>query len=148
MEENERQEGFTVKDRRRFSAVGEAKEELAQERRSDGPETAEADGGSSEPLETRQGRDEADGTKEQPPPVPMDFSTLVLSLANSALFQLGLVKLPGAGEPKKDLSGAKQTIDILGLLEEKTRGNLTEPEKKILAETLFQLRMAFVEVSK
>ncbi len=71
-----------------------------------------------------------------------------MSLANTALFQLGLIKIPGSEEPEKDLHGARQTIDLVALLEEKTKGNLTEQEAKILKETLFQLRMAYVESSK
>ena len=49
---------------------------------------------------------------------------------------------------KPDLEGARQTIDLIAILEQKTKGNLTEEEKKLVNETLFQLRMAFVEVSK
>ncbi|MBI5251916.1 MAG: DUF1844 domain-containing protein [Desulfomonile tiedjei] len=78
---------------------------------------------------------------------PMDFNSLVLSLANTALFQLGLIKVPDA-ESAKDVAGARQTIDLLALIQDKTRGNLTEQEEKILKETLFQLRMAFVEAAK
>ena len=78
----------------------------------------------------------------------MDFSLFVLSLANTALMQLGLIKLPNAQDLPKDVHAARQTIDILAMLEEKTRGNLDDEEKKLLVETLFQLRMAFVEATR
>jgi hypothetical protein len=71
-----------------------------------------------------------------------------LSLANTALYQLGFIKVSESEEVQKDLPGARQIIDIVAMLEEKTRGNLTDQEKKIITETLFQLRMAFVEASK
>lgn len=79
----------------------------------------------------------------------MDFSTLIASLAQTGLFQLGLFRTSDMAEPMKpDLDGARQTIDLIAILEQKTQGNLTEEEKKLVNETLFQLRMAFVEVSK
>jgi hypothetical protein len=77
----------------------------------------------------------------------VDFPSFVLSLANSALFQLGLVKGPD-GEANKDTQAARQLIDIIAMLEQKTKGNLTEEEAKLVSETLFQLRMAYVEATK
>src|SRR5208283_5182204 len=73
-------------------------------------------------------------------PRPLDFSSFILSLANTALFQLGFVKVSESEEAQQDLPGARQIIDIIAMLEEKTRGNLTDQEKKIITETLFQLR--------
>jgi hypothetical protein len=139
MEEPESKEEFKVTDRRRFTGEGGTKESTeAQEK----PATKEAP-----QEEQRQARAESKTTASQPPP-PMDFSMFVLSMANTALFQLGFIKDPDAGEAPKDLQGARQTIDLIALMEEKTRGNLTEQEAKIIKEALFQLRMAFVEASK
>ncbi len=74
---------------------------------------------------------------------------MIASLAQSSLFQLGLMRTPDMKEPiEPDLEGAKQTINLIAILEQKTKGNLTEQEKKLIDDTLFQLRMAFVEVSK
>ena len=74
---------------------------------------------------------------------------MIASLAQTALFQLGMVRTPDMKEPMEpDLEGASQTIDLISLLELKTRGNLTKQEKKLIDDTLFQLRMAFVEMSK
>jgi len=136
MDEAEPKDEFKVTDKRRFTTEGESKpgDEATSQR-------AERQEPPPEPGETGQRRD-------QRPPKPIDFSTLVLSLANTCLFQLGFVRTSESEEVKKDLDGARQTIDILGLLEEKTRGNLTDQEQKVLTETLFQLRMAFVEASK
>ncbi len=145
MDESERDEGFKVSDKRRFTSEGEVKQETetaAEEPARDAAEEPAKD-------ETEQAGEEAPreepGEKESLPPV--DFTGLVLSLGNTALFQLGLVQGP-EGKMDRDLTGARQTIDIIALLEEKTKGNLTDQEQKILTETLFQLRMAFVEASK
>ncbi len=136
MEDPESNEGFTVKDKRRFTTEGSSKEEPQPEEKA--TESAQ------EKVETNE---EPTGGP-QPPPRPMDFATLILSLANTALFQLGLIRGSESEEVKKDLPGARQTIDLIALLQEKTKGNLTEQEARILEETLFQLRLAFVEVSK
>ena len=81
----------------------------------------------------------------------IDFSTFVLSLGTSALYQLGEIgdsksKTEGPVEP--NLPGARQTIDTLEMLTEKTRGNLTDTESKLLESILYELHMRFVEASK
>jgi hypothetical protein len=78
----------------------------------------------------------------------MDFTTFCLSLASSAMMHLGLVPYPETGKAEKQLPMAKQTIDILALLEEKTRGNLTAEESKLLETVLYDLRIRFVEASR
>jgi hypothetical protein len=75
----------------------------------------------------------------------IDFSTFVLSLASSAMVHLGCVPDPGGQEEAADLNLARQTIDILALLEAKTRGNLTPEEGRLLARVLHDLRVAWVE---
>jgi hypothetical protein len=74
------------------------------------------------------------------------FEHLLSSLYMTALMQLGLMHPEGA-EPRLDLMGARSTIDTLAVLEQKTRGNLTEAERNILQQTLYGLHMAFVEVT-
>jgi hypothetical protein len=77
----------------------------------------------------------------------IDFNTFVLSLSTSALMHLG----EGAEKGEKDggavvdLAMARQTIDLLGLLEQKTRGNLSGEEERLLTQVLFDLRMRYVE---
>ncbi|MEM7137511.1 MAG: DUF1844 domain-containing protein [Myxococcota bacterium] len=76
----------------------------------------------------------------------IDFNTLVLSLSTSALMHLG--KLPDADNATVNLAHAKQSIDCIALLEEKTRGNLTGEEERLLSEVLYDLRLRFVAASK
>lgn len=79
----------------------------------------------------------------------MDFSTFIMSLASSAMVNLKQVPAPpGAEELPMDLDAAKQIIDILGILEEKTRGNLDASESKLLSSLLYDLRMKFVDVQR
>ncbi len=80
--------------------------------------------------------------------IPVTFSSFVLSLATSALINLGLENNPETGTKSVELSMAKQIIDLLSLLQEKTKGNLTVEEEGHLTQTLFALRMKFVELGK
>jgi hypothetical protein len=78
----------------------------------------------------------------------IDFATFILSLSHSALVHLGDAPDPAGGAGGVDLTMARQTIDLLGLLQERTRGNLTGEEERILDQILFDLRMRYVEVAK
>ena len=79
-------------------------------------------------------------------PLPgIDFSTLVLSLATSAMVHMGLVPESEGGSTEKNLPLAQQTIDTLELLQNKTRGNLTDDETKLLQSVLYELRMSYVK---
>jgi hypothetical protein len=78
----------------------------------------------------------------------VDFHTFVLSLGSSALLHLGELEHPDVGAPQKDLPLAKHTIDILVMLEEKTKGNLTPAEEKLIASLLYDLRLRYVEAQK
>lgn len=78
----------------------------------------------------------------------IDFATFVLSLSHSALMHLGEAPDPETNAMATNLPLAKQNIDILGLLEEKTKGNLSGDEERLLAQVLFDLRMRYVERSK
>jgi hypothetical protein len=118
--------GFTVTDRRSFSEGGEPRE--AQE--------------SAAPPATT---DAAPGAPTLP---AVDFHTFVLSLGSSALLHLGELEHPDVGAPQKDLPLAKHTIDILVMLEEKTRGNLTPAEEKLIGSLLYDLRLRYVEAQK
>ena len=81
-------------------------------------------------------------------PHNLDFSTFILSLATGALIQMGLVPDPQTKKTQKNLELAKQNIDLLGLLQSKTKGNLTEDEDKLLESILGEVRLRFVEVKK
>jgi hypothetical protein len=85
--------------------------------------------------------------EEHSAPPSIDFNTFVLSLSTSALMHLG--QLPGAGDDSTvNLAHAKQSIDCIALLEEKTRGNLTGEEERLIAEVLYDLRLRFVAETK
>ncbi|MSP62099.1 MAG: DUF1844 domain-containing protein [Myxococcales bacterium] len=78
----------------------------------------------------------------------VDFGTFVISLGSSVLVHLGELSVPGEAESRRDLPLAKQTIDILGMLAEKTRGNLTSDEAQLLEHLLYDLRLKYVEAKK
>jgi hypothetical protein len=78
---------------------------------------------------------------------PMTFERFIQSLYMQALVQLGGAAAPGQ-QPQVDLLGARQTIDMLAVLAEKTRGNLTPAEDKLLQTALFEMRMGFLEVTQ
>ena len=86
-----------------------------------------------------------DKTCDEPIPA-IDFVTFVLSLSTNAMVSLGLLPRSEGGDKKRDLPLARQTIDILALLQEKTRGNLTGEEERILDSVLYDLRMTYVQV--
>jgi hypothetical protein len=77
----------------------------------------------------------------------IDFTTLVLSLSHSALVHLGDAPDPG-GDVAISLPMARQSIDLIAMLQDKTRGNLSGEEERTLAQALFDLRMRYVEVTK
>ena len=125
--------GFSVSDRRAFTNTGEPRPE---EPPADAPAAQDAAPGPA-PGATSAGALPA-----------VDFHTFVLSLGSSALLHLGELEAPGAGGPQKDLALAKHTIDILVMLEEKTRGNLAPAEEKLMTSLLYDLRLRYVEATK
>jgi len=82
---------------------------------------------------------------EHPP--AMNFETLVQSVYMTTIVQLGGAT-PEGQQPQVDLMGARQSIDMLGILAEKTQGNLTDSEQRLLESALFEVRMAFLEITQ
>jgi len=82
------------------------------------------------------------------PRPPVDFTTFVLSLASTAMIQLGIAPNPETGKQESDPELARETIDLLGMLRDKTRGNLTPEESKFFDAVLYDLRVQFVEASR
>ena len=78
----------------------------------------------------------------------IDFSTFLLSLASSAMMHMGLVPDPSGQRPEVHLELAKQTIDMLAMLRDKTRGNLTPEEQNLFERVLHDVRVAYVEQMK
>ena len=131
-----KQGGFTVTDRRSFAGAEAGKAEDAAPPAPSGPPSDSVP----EPPDARRGRESA---------LPaVDFHTFVLSLGSSALLHLGELEHPEGGSAEKDLPLAKHTIDILSMLEEKTKGNLTSAEEKLIQSLLYDLRLRYVNASK
>ena len=85
----------------------------------------------------------------EPPEPPLPFAAFVFSLASSAAIHFGDLPDPVTGsKAEPNLEGAAQMIEILTLLEEKTRGNLTAEERQLLEQVLYELRMRFVEAKQ
>jgi hypothetical protein len=138
-EEKQEGKGFTVQDRRRFSPeTGEAREDAA--------EAQEAANQASPQTTAAQERVES---AAQPDALPeIDFSTFVISLSTQVLMHLGEIANPVSGNVEADISVAKQMIDILAMLNEKTRGNLNANEAQLMEGILFDLRMKYFESVK
>ena len=136
VEEKEGKKDFVVKDRRIF-----AEENKDAEEKESAPVQEEKE------AETKGAKEEqAAETQEPPPPLPeMNFATFVASLNASALLQLGAIEDPTTSTKSKTLPMAKQTIDILSMLQDKTVGNLSEEEGNLLKNVLYDLRMMYVK---
>lgn len=146
MSEREEEKEFVVRDRRRFTEEGE-------ERSSSEAPPAGAARTAEEAI--RGGPKGPDPEKEPtpvgaPPPDPrIDFTTFAFSLGSSALMHLGETPHPETGEAvQPNLELAKETIDLLAMLEEKTKGNLTQEEARFLSALLYDLRLRFIEAAK
>lgn len=88
----------------------------------------------------------AAGKAPQGGPLEMNFERVIESFYMSALIQMGAIRQDNE-PPRVDIIGARQTIDSLAVLQEKTKGNLTEREKTLMQNVLFELRMAFIEIT-
>ena len=133
--------GFKVVDRRPFSVDGtrrEGAEEKTSERLSEHRTPAAAPGAASATREPA----------EYLEPEGSGFETLVSYLSTTAMFQLGVLPGPSGERIPSDMVSARRTIDLLDILQEKTRGNLTPAESRFLEEVLYELRLSYVEVEK
>lgn len=133
-DESEKEKGFRVDDRR-TSKTGASEEEGT-------PPSEDVGGnGEGEKQDQPQPGDVADALK-------VDFSTFVFSLFSSALIQLGDMTDPITGKMDTNLSAAKQTIDIVDILREKTKGNLTEEESQLLENASAELKWKYLDAVK
>jgi len=139
MAEEKQEKGFVVRDKRYFDEEGNVRpedtatpspeglaEELFKEETGPGP-----DGEEKKPAE--------DSYPE------VDFIGFIISLSTTAMYHFGDIPDPYTQKREKNLAAAKQTIDILNIIYEKTRGNLDEQEKQLLEEALYELRMRFIK---
>ncbi len=132
---SEEKKGFIIKDRRIFSEDAQDVKKEEEKKETAAEETKE------EVTREEPAPEEAESTSQFP---EINFATFIFSLNSSALVHLGVIEDPATGQ-KKSLPMAKQTIDILGVLEEKTRGNLTEDEENLLKHILSDLRLMYVK---
>jgi len=126
---------FKVTDRRIFGADGQ----LQEPSQSKEPELSFSDAAAD------LSRASSDFGKEKKLP-EMNFQMLIISLSTSALVQLGIAPNPANGKTEQDLITAKQTIDILGILQEKTKGNLTSEESRLLDQCLYDLKLSYLSL--
>ncbi len=154
MGEEKKESEVRVSDRRRFTEEGQSRDGEPAE---SAAESAGAAASAESPPETvdpeapERTAEQQEGAPEgqQDGPLPeINFTAFIFSLSSSALIHLGLAPDPMSGEQRKDLALAKQTIDILGMLEEKTRGNLSDDEAQLMKNILYDLRMRYVADSR
>lgn len=92
------------------------------------------------------GAQQHEGTASSAPPLPdTSFAAFIISLSSSALLHLGEIADPATNQKQRNLPLAKQTIDILGILKEKTAGNLERDENQLLESLLYDLRIRYIE---
>ena len=175
MVEKDKNSGFKVSDKRLFTADGELRSESVEEQTP--PSAAAAASSPAEPTVAEPAPPMHESDIPEPPTaseqktqhdayrassrdldaqvelsghsakeLEVNFERFLASLYMSAMMQLGLMHEQG-GHPGVDLIGARQTIDTLGLLSEKTKGNLTPKEQSFLQNCLYELRMAYVQVT-
>jgi len=128
----EEEKGFIIKDRRSLDKEGELKEQK--------------DIGESDSPKRREEKRE-DDTQRIPLP-EVNFNSLIFSLSSSALLNIGDIADPQTGEKRKDIPMAKYSIDIIAMLKDKTKGNLTDEEQKFLDTILADLRLRYVKAAK
>ncbi len=133
-EERFEEKKFKVTDRRQFTEQGELRQDPPAPREEWPTQTPPAS------SEGPQGKARADAK--------IDFSSFLLSLAGSAMMHLG--EAPGTSGPQspEDLEAARQMIEIVSMLQAKTKGNLSAEESQLLDQLLYELQMAYVNKTK
>lgn len=123
------EKGYTVKDRRFHQLSEEEKAKVREAKASQEQAFQEA----------------AQKAAAGAPEPEVTFSSLVVSLSSTAFLHLGAIPDPGTGKQEKNLTLAKQAIDLLGVLREKTRNNLSPDEENLFNHLLYDLRMAYIK---
>ncbi|PIU31903.1 MAG: DUF1844 domain-containing protein [Syntrophobacteraceae bacterium CG07_land_8_20_14_0_80_61_8] len=144
MDEKDKQ-GFVVKDRRKVSL-----DDLDRPEEPTGTAPPPPEPPPEAPPEPEAKPKEQRGERDQRKSIPLPqvtFSTFVFSLSSSALVHLGEVPEPSSNQTRSDLPMAKQIIDTLGMLDEKTKGNLDRDEDQLLQTVLYDLRMRYIQKS-
>ena len=136
----EDEKGFVIKDRRRFDDSGEARPETPREQAPAKPQESKPEAQAAEPRQD----EKAQGTSTEQSFPELNFSTFVFSLGTSAMYHFGDFPDPVTKKAERNLEAAKQTVDILAILKDKTKGNLSEDEERLLESLLYELRMRYV----
>jgi hypothetical protein len=148
--EHKPEESFRVVDRRLFTSEGELRPEVAEEQNR---EHAKSQSAAVPPRDTKDGKADKAATPTAAPPEALpqanrNFQMLIDLLARNAAALLGGIPDPGTGQAYLDLEGAREMIDMLDTLREKTRGNLAPEEDRLLSEVLGSLKLSYMEISK
>lgn len=139
--ENDEPKGFQVRDRRRFTETGEARED--PDAATDRPAAPVHEEPS--PLGTGAPKPEA---AQGDVPLDITLSTFLMSLSTQALMCLGEIPNPVTGETEVELAAVRELIDIMSMLQEKTRGNVDAAEARLFEKILYDLRMRFIEKAR
>jgi len=144
--EDKEQKPLKVVDKRHFTHGGERREPDAAEAASIKETSASQASAQSHPAVKKE---KASGPKHEAPgpvePESLGFAEFILSLSSSAFVNLGQISNPVTGQLDMDLEAAGSIIDVLQILEQKTRGNLTPDEKEVMEKTLYQLKLLYVQ---
>lgn len=165
---NEKKSDFVVRDNRKFTLDGEPRPDAVESEREEQPSKSAAPESSGEPAKAPEGEPafSKNEAATEPPHIPagnmpstgydaehargafggekIEFVHLLELLVQSAMMYAGV--LENGPERRVDIVGLRQMIDMIGVLEEKTKGNLTEQEQTLLHNMLFQLRMTYMEI--
>jgi Domain of unknown function (DUF1844) len=155
--DSKQDEGFKVVDRRLFTEDGELRKDAVEQERRDNeaakarkpaPSAAKPASPPAAGAATIVSTDSADATEADAIPSSRNFQMLVDFLTRNAAAMLGGMADPRTGQPFLDLEGARELIDMLDALREKTRGNLAKADEDLLIEVLGSLKLTFMELSK
>ena len=146
-DDNNNESSFKITDRRLFNEEGELRKDAPREAppKAEPPKPAEKARESSRPPKQSPRGSAPQDASEEP---TIDFASFVLSLATSAMMHMGEIPDPVTGRPVESLPAARQTIDVLYILKEKTKGNLTADEQRLMDSLLYELRLKFLAKSK
>jgi len=146
-EDKNSESSFKITDRRLFNEEGELRKDALREApKPEPPKTAEQARHSNRPTKDRPKESaSAEDASEEP---TIDFASFVLSLATSAMMHMGEIPDPVTGRPVESLPAARQTIDVLNILREKTKGNLNADEQRLMDSLLYELRLKFLNKTK
>lgn len=137
---------FKVVDRRLFTPDGQRRAGVEPEPPKPEPPPPPTPRAESAATQPKSGPSQAQPASDDHGPVRFDH--LVMSLVTTAMLQMGLAARPGEPPPRPDLVAAQETIELLTMLQQKTKGNLTREEEEALSGSLAELRLAFVELSR